>query len=448
MRTCSGCSKAEGEDDTEFRVVQGRVKARCRKCEAASQRVRDEARRKADAAHFEEPDSARLTSCIQWGTGLEKEAVQALAEHGTLTAAAEALGLTPAQLRARLSELERRAARHGWSPAEDMRATVPAGFHVKGVSTYYRVDPDGSLVPKGQWVKSKSDAESRLEALAAAIQSAAEPVRGLRDPAQVPVVLDSELLCVYPMGDPHLGMHAWAAEAGANFDIDIAEQNLTDAVDHLVDLAPAAREAIVGNMGDFFHADGNMATTTAGTRVDVDTRQAKVYRAGIRTMQRVIDLALRKHEIVYVKSLIGNHDENAATMLALCLAALYEREPRVVVDQSPAKFLYHRFGRNLLGFTHGNGVKHAQLGGVMSCDRAEDWGETLERHWYVGHVHHDRVLEVPGCTIETLRTLAPKDAWHAASGYRSGQDMKLDVWHRRHGRIARSIVNVRRLVGG
>lgn len=451
-RTCNGCGRADGDLDADgqpavFRLVKGKPIARCRACEAAAERVRYEARREAEAKHIVDPDPARLTSCIQWGTGLEKEAVQALAQHGTLTAAAEALDLTPAQLRARLSELQRRAARHGWAPAEDMKATVPEGFRVGGVSTYYRVEPDGTRVPTGQWVKSKSDADSRLEALAAAIQSAAEPLRGVKDPVRAPAVLDSDLLTVVPMGDPHLGMHAWAAEAGANFDLEIAEQNLIAAVEHLIDLAPPAREGILGNMGDFFHADGNAATTTAGTRVDVDTRQAKVYRAGVRTMTRAIDLMLQKHEIVYVKSLIGNHDENAATMLATCLAFLYEREPRVQVDQSPAKFLYHRFGKNLLGFTHGNGVKHSQLGGVMSCDRAEDWGQTLERHWYVGHVHHDRVIEVPGVTIETVRTLAPKDAWHAASGYRSGQDMKLDVWHRVHGRISRSIVNVRQLIG-
>jgi len=326
--------------------------------------------------------------------------------------------------------------------------TVSTDRSPRGVSSPRRIGPDGERVPSGQWVKSKSDADSRLEMLAAAITAAAEPVRGVKDPAKAPAVIDSDLLVVVPMGDPHLGMHAWAAEAGANFDLEIAEQNLIAAVEHLIDLAPPAREGILGNMGDFFHADGNAATTTAGTRVDVDTRQAKVYRAGVRTMTRAIDLMLLKFETVHVKSLIGNHDENAATMLATCLSFLYEREPRVRVDCSPAKFLYHRFGKNLLGFTHGNGVKHAQLGAIMACDRAEDWGETLERHFYVGHVHHDRLVEVPGCTIETVRTLAPKDAWHAASGYRSGQDMKLDVWHRQHGRISRSIVNVRQLIGG
>lgn len=389
-----------------------------------------------------EADPSVLSSCLQWGTSLERQAVEAFIQYGSLAEAAEAMGMTVRLLRGILGDLQRRAASRGWSPANDMVKTVPDGYHVKGVSTYYGAD--GEL--KGQWVKSQRDQEHRLEALLEAIQQMVEPFTALADPVPAPRGSDDELLAVYPMGDPHLGMHAWAAETGANFDLQIAERSLVAAVDHLVELAPPAREALVISLGDFFHSDNSSHTTArSGHALDVDTRWSKVLGVGLRTMRRIIDRALTKHERVTVICEIGNHDDHSSVMLALALSQFYEREPRVTIDTSPSKFHWYRFGANLVGTTHGDTVKLVDLPGIMACDRAADWGETEHRYFYVGHVHHDRAIERPGCIVETFRTLAPKDAWHAGQGYRAGQDMKCDVLHRKWGRVNRHTVGIRQI---
>jgi hypothetical protein len=339
---------------------------------------------------------------------------------------------------------ERTAARRGWAPDHDMSHPTPEGFHVRGVSTLY--GPDGEV--RGQWVKTNKDQETRLEALREAMVGFAEPFRGLADPARVPELIDDDLLCVYPMGDPHIGMFSWARETGQDFDLKIAETNLVRAVDHLVDLAPPARRALVINLGDFFHADNpSNRTARSGNALDVDSRWPKVLGVGVRTMRRIIDRALERHQEVGVICEIGNHDDCSSIMLALCLAMYYERDPRVTVDTSPAKFHWVRHGKCLIGVTHGDTVKMDQLPGIMAADRASDWGETAHRFWYCGHIHHDRVREFPGVTVETFRTLAPADAWHSASGYRSGRDMKLDVLHREHGRVNRHIVGIDQIVG-
>ena len=159
-------------------------------------------------------------------------------------------------------------------------------------------------------------------------------------------------------------------------------------------------------------------------------------------MRRCIDKALEKHATVQVINEIGNHDDQTAVVLSLCLAQFYENNPRVVVDTSPAHFHWLRFGRCLIGVTHGNNTKPDRLPGIMAADRPQDWGETAHRYWYTGHVHHDSLKEYPGCTVETFRTLAARDAWHHMSGYRAGRDMKADVLHREHGRINRHIVGI------
>jgi hypothetical protein len=83
---------------------------------------------------------------------------------------------------------------------------------------------------------------------------------------------------------------------------------------------------------------------------------------------------------------------------------------------------------------------------VMAHDRCKDWGETLHHHIYSGHVHKDRWFEGRGFTAESLRTLAARDAYAAGAGYRSGQSMRLDVWHAVHGLQNRHFVGVERVL--
>jgi hypothetical protein len=394
-----------------------------------------------------------MTPLIAHATPLQVVAIEALLELGSVEAASEALGVTVRALRKRFAEARRRAAKAGYSPAHDMESEVPDGFSVKGVSTYYKVAPDGSRVPVAQWVKTKADEEHRFAVMLDAMQEALAPVRGAADPIEqrlpeVPrtVHAPADLLVVYPMGDPHLGMYSWAAETGNDFDLDIGEALLFAAADQLVDVAPPADQALVINLGDFFHSDNNSnRTSRSGHALDVDTRWAKVLAVGIRVMRRIIDRALEKHRIVRVINEIGNHDDHSAVMLSLALGAYYEREPRVEIDMSPERFHWHRFGKNLIGVTHGDGCKITKLPLLMAHDRPEDWGECPHRRWYTGHVHSDRSFEDGGVTVETYRTLAGRDSWTHASGYRAGRDMKCDVLHRERGFLTRHIAGIEQL---
>lgn len=433
-RKCSRCRAPKPLDAEHFaRSGAGKFKYYCRPCDRADQTER----RAAGAAVSLEA----LEGLKPWASDLEREALDALLAHKSTAAAAEALGLTSRRLRGMMGELERRAAAKGWAPGADMTKPQPDGFRVKGVSTLYR--GDGSIA--GQWVKTARD-QNRLEDLMDAVQGIAEPFRGLAAPAPCAPTHDTDLLAVYPMGDPHLGMFAWGRETGNDFDLVIAERNLVSAVDHLVDLAPAAEHALVINLGDFFHADSSANVTMRSHHaLDVDTRWPKMLEVGIRTMRRIIDRSLEKHAHVTVICEIGNHDDHSAIMLALCLSNYYEREPRVTIDTSPAKFHFYRFGACLLGVTHGDTVKKEQLPGIMACDRAQEWGETLHRKWYTGHVHHDSLREYAGCTVESFRTLAARDAWHHGAGYRSERDMKVDIWHKTRGLETRHIVGIRQL---
>lgn len=371
---------------------------------------------------------------IPYATETQAKYIRAVNEHGSMRKAAKALGINNAGLHRCIEAAAKAAALRGYSPAHDMTKAVPDPFVVRGVSTYY--NKEGK--PAGQWVKSRLDDEKREAMIRQAIAAMSEEVRGLAPLIEPPEKVSADLLAVYPLGDPHFGMYAWAQEAGDDFDLTIARRLTLGAVDRLVQAAPAAETAILLPLGDVFHMDDQSNQTPAHKhQLDADGRFVKVLHVGIQTFRHAILRCLEKHKRVVVRFVPGNHDPHAIWSLAFTIAAYFESEPRVEVDLSPAAHWFYRFGRVLIGATHGDKTKPEQLLGVMASDRAEDWGQTKHRYWYTGHIHNQTVREFAGVTAESFRTLAAKDAYAAGHGYRAGRDMRCIVHHREFGEIER-----------
>lgn len=325
--------------------------------------------------------------------------------------------------------------------AEAAHQAAPANFHVKGVSTLYGAEGE----VKQQWVKTRADEEAQTNALIDAIKAVFADHPKVPEIA-APAISDSSLMTIYPIGDAHCGMHAWAEETGEDFDLKIFEADLTNAASRLVSASPNSKYGMVVDVGDFIHInDKSNRTPASGHMLDADSRYAKIVRVAVRTLRSVMDMALTKHEYVYGKFRPGNHNPDAYVILQVALALLYEDNPRVIIDQSPAWHIYHEFGRNLIGITHGDKCKMAELGGVMAADVPEAWGRTTFRTWLTGHIHSDRKIEGRGWTAESFRTLAAPDAYSKGAGYRSGRDMKAIVLHEEWGEIERYRVDISRV---
>lgn len=369
--------------------------------------------------------------------------VVALREQGyTFSEIAKLIQINERAVYKLFARIKRNAAKMGYSPEHDMTKPVPDGFVVSGVSTYY--NDEGK--PVGQWVKSKLAEDQRLQALQEAIAEAVEDYKGLAKPVKQNKQKQSgeDYLVAIPIGDPHIGMYAWSEECGEDFDTNIARDDLLNASRNLFNASPDAGRCLIANLGDFFHSDNQSnRTSRSGAALDVDSRWARVLKLGCMVMVDMINLALKKYPEVEVINAIGNHDDHSAVMLSAFLSAYFSNEPRVIIQPTIAKFHYVKFGKCLIGVTHGDTVKHADLGELMATDKAEDWGSTEHRMWFVGHIHHMRKTELRGCTVESFRTLAAKDAWHAAKGYRSGRDMNAIVLHKEYGEVARYRCDIR-----
>lgn len=376
-----------------------------------------------------------LELALEHGTPREKEIARLLDDGNSRKATAAALQISEHRVRGAMSELRARAGRAGVG----VPGNLPPGFTVKQVSA--KLGADGEWL--GGWVKSQPKAHEKFQSLTDAVSVLAEPWAKTSYVGERPTWVDSEILAAYMLGDPHLGMYAWAEEAGENFDLEIAERDLLTAIEVLVERAPPAEHALIVNLGDFLHADNpsNM-TTRSGNVLDVDTRYARVYQTGIRVMKHMINCCQEKHRRITVICEIGNHDDISALTLALCLAEYYSNNDRVTIDTSPASRHWYTFGSTFIGVTHGNNQKIAELPSIMAAEQPEAWGKSKFRYWLTGHVHHDQLKEYRGCTVESFRTLAARDAWHAAKGYLSGRDMKCDIYHKDFGRIRRSYLPI------
>jgi len=371
---------------------------------------------------------------LEFATSTQRRYIEAVQEHGGIDQAAKALGVNNNTISSALYFARKKAALQGIAPEQDMTHEAPNPFVVKGVSTYYGKDGE----KRGQWVKTALDRSKAEEVIRQFVTDLAQEAKGLSPIVKPPMFTSDELLAVYPMGDPHFGMYAWAEEAGEDFDLDIAEQLTKAAIDRLVASAPPAKVGLVLELGDFFHSDNDSNQTARNhNALDVDTRWARVMQIGLRAMVYTVIRGLEKHEQIVVRIVKGNHDTHSSFALALALDAFFHNNPRVVVDLSPATFWYYEFGKVLIGATHGDTTKMPALPGVMACDRPEAWGRTSFRYWYQGHIHHQDRKEFPGCVVEAFRTLAARDAWHAGQGYRAGRDMNLIVHHRQYGEIER-----------
>lgn len=369
----------------------------------------------------------------QWATDKQSQYIDLVNEHGSAAAVEKSLGLGHDTIAKSIRAVKKKAASKSYAPEIGLRQPVPDPYIVKRLSV--NTDADDNIRQK--WVISEPEKEKQLEVIRDLMQDWASEIPALPKITKPKTKRTEDLLSVYPMGDPHFGMFSWGEETGEDFDLKIAEKMTMGAIDRLVESAPPSKEALLINLGDFFHADNSSGVTPkSGNKLDTDSRHAKVLQVGFRAIRYAAMRLLEKHEKVTFWSVRGNHDEETSFALAMMMDAFFHDNPRIEIPLTPGLFHYYRFGKVLIGAHHGHAAKMQELPGIMAYDRKEDWGSTDFRYWYIGHVHHtskQHAKEYPGVEVETFRTLAASDAWHKGQGYRSGRDMRLIVHHKEYG---------------
>lgn len=359
----------------------------------------------------------------------DEQVIAAMAEHGTQRAAARALGVNQSAISVRLRRLEAR----GYSPKHDMIRPVPESFIAGGVSTYY--NKDGK--PVGQWVKARLDLDRARRLIDEAVAAMAEDLPRVKR-VSPPGVVDRDLLNCYVITDYHLGMLSWHEETGADWDTAIAEDALVRWFGAAIAAAPKADTAVFAQLGDFLHFDSlDSVTPTSKHVLDADTRFAKLVRASIRAIRKIVSMLLEKHKRVHIIMAEGNHDLAASVWLREMFAAIYADEPRITVDQNPDPYYCYEWGETALFFHHGHKRKPANVDTVFAAKFREIFGRTKHAYAHMGHLHHVDQRETNLMVVEQHRTLAAPDAYASRGGWMSGRDAQVISYSRRFGEVGR-----------
>lgn len=365
----------------------------------------------------------------------QHEVIDAVIKQGSATKASKFLNINRRSVDKMLERLESKAAKEGIAPHRDLTHQTAEGFQAKRISTAYKEDGSVAL----QWVIQEPDKQSLKQRLDFMLEGIKDDLTGFKKAVKAPAKVNSDYLAMYMVGDHHFGMLADSETKldDDDWDVKIASQILLDSADRLANRVGDAEIGVLLNVGDFFHADSSKNETTAGTRVDVDTRIGKTFKLAGRLFQILIDKMLKTHKKIVVINVRGNHDSDMACHLSSCLEILYDAEPRVQVLPNYSKFIHYQWENNLFVFHHGDKIKHEQILQTVIKNLDDEWSQSKNRYCHLGHIHHHVAREVGSMHFEHWGSLTATDQWHSDSGYGAERSMTAVVYHKDHGEDSR-----------
>lgn len=284
-------------------------------------------------------------------------------------------------------------------------------------------DADGEvqLIPYFRlWAKVKAKpAMAVQDAVEVMIQETLKPVRRERVRALRP---KGDVLQKIVIADPHIAKYAWHKTTGqGNWDVDLSVDAIINCAFELIEEGeeyrlPVARRTIA-LLGDYWHFDTPSGTTTGGTPLDRDSRLQNMIERGTDALLRVIDRSAQSAntDVIIVP---GNHDVTLSWATQRILQAHYRNDDRVTIDGGFATRKYMRWGKTLLGFTHGDKARK-KLPGLMTIEAKQDWALADYREFHTGHFHNveEKVANIDGVLVRTAPALCPPDDWHAEHGF-------------------------------
>ena len=245
-------------------------------------------------------------------------------------------------------------------------------------------------------------------------------------------------LLIIDIADLHIGKLSTAFETGEDYNCQIAVKRAKEGMQGILNKAKGFTIDkvlfVAGN--DILHTDNNKRTTNAGTPQDTDGQWHQNF---IMAKNLYIDLLeqlmnFAQVEVVYNPS---NHDlTHGFFLMQLIEAHFHNSSIKFNVDLKHRKAF--KYGKNLIGTTHGDGAKVENLPMLLATEFPILWSETKHRYIFSHHVHHKISKDLIGCTFETLRSPSGTDAWHHKNGY-TGVPKSVEgfIFHKEFGQIAR-----------
>lgn len=398
---------------------------------------------------------------------LSREQLQAAQDaveaHGSISAAARALGLKRETLRSRLKRAEFDAPE---IPIEIAAAAAAGGISdPANLSHFWKIVKDGDGNGYSLFVKNpKNGQDVRIndlvrEAVADTPSSlAALPVREEPTGAH---------LLVIDLADVHFLKLCVQTETGYGYNREVARHRVVEGTKALLRMArPWGISRILFVMGnDILHVDGPRTSTTSGTYQDSEGTMFQGFKDASAALEEAINQATGLADVDLIHCM-SNHDWLMGWALTQTVAGRLRWNSRVRATDyniSERHRKYYRFENNLFGLTHGDGAKEEKLYGLMVTEAREHISACKNLYWLLHHLHHKirktrgdcefiREKDHNGMTahikgtpapeghylnIEYVRSPSPPDGWHDRNGYVNRQAVECFIYHPTIGQRAR-----------
>lgn len=247
-------------------------------------------------------------------------------------------------------------------------------------------------------------------------------------------------LFVVDLADIHIGKLCSSFETGEDYNNQIAVQRCKEGLEGLIQKSKgfAIEKILFIGGNDILHIDTPKRTTTSGTPQDTD---GMWYDNFLIAKQLYIDLLNRLLEIADVHFMYNpsNHDYQSGFFLADVIKTYYKDSKNITFQCDISHRKYYTYEDNLIGTTHGDGASLDSLPGLMSVE-AKDWSSCKHRYIYIHHIHHKKLKDFPGVTVESLRSPSSTDSWHHRNGFQHNpKAVEGFMHHPKFGQVAKFI---------
>jgi len=356
-------------------------------------------------------------------TDVQQEAYDAVLKHGTIRAAARALGKNYTSVYEAYNKAKAKL---------ELDPGVADALDEVGIQDPTRV--------RGGWLKTKHASVQftmpRAEAIG--VEDSAERIRmALADipppePIEAPTGAVEGLLTLYPMPDIHAGLRTDAQT------LEGTVERLVGGMRDCVSRSPKSATGVVLVLGDMLHHNDNENATPASKHaLDVLATIEETAQAMIAGLARCIEIALLHHPRVIVSVLRGNHDRDAYLIVLYSLAERYRNHQRIDVQRDEGEFFVIQHGKCLLAAHHGDKAKPERLVMALADEFPQLWGETRHRFYYTGHLHHHKSADIGGVQWEQLRAVTKRDRYAKDNAYTARSQMQAITFDEEVGEVSR-----------
>lgn len=249
---------------------------------------------------------------------------------------------------------------------------------------------------------------------------------------------ESYLLVIDP-ADIHIGKLCSAFESGETYNNQIAVHRVLQGVKGILQKVSSFNIDKILFIGgnDILHIDNPQRTTTSGTPQDTDGMWHTNFLIAKNLYIDVLEMLLTVADVHFTFN-PSNHDYTNGFFLAQVIETYFKNCQNITFDCSIKHRKGFKYFNNLIGTTHGDGAKQADLPLLMAVEFSKEWAETKHRYIYTHHVHHKTSKDYAGITIESLRSPSGTDSWHQRNGYQHAPKAVEAFLHcKENGQIAR-----------